>query len=229
MSNAATIYALQGTGSATPGRNQLRSLTGLGSTETLVTMGTDTAATYVGANLPVPSQTAIVGSFTPVTLDSNPASLVENYGVNVRRRNYAAPFYNSASFDGQAMRLRIQGELTTSASATAIIRFYSNTTPVLAGAQTLAGAALVSAAIATTNANFIAECIVLWDSNTLKMTPIESWCMIGGTYVARGIQSQAPFALTAVNFASTVFISSIKFSAGATNVFTPIEFSLEEV
>jgi hypothetical protein len=228
MANPNTIECYYGIGAAAPGRNQLTALS-IGTAETAITIGTDTAGTTAIVSLTVPSQTKILGAGNPRNIDVNPASLVDFPSSTVQRRNVARPPFNSGSFDGRAMRLRLQGHLTTGTStATCTIQFYQNTSAALGGTS-LTSTALISTTAAATKMNFIAECVVIWDSNTLYMTPVESWCNIGGTYVARAFVV-APFALSAANFALTNFVASVTFSANASgNLFVPIEFALEQV
>lgn len=228
--NNCVIDSLLGLSSATPGRNQLTGLS-IGTAETILSMGTDTSGTTAAAFLGVPSQTTIAGAGNPRNVNANMAGLYPNPSSQVAVRGLSTPRFNSSSFDGRALKIRLQGNYTTGTStATATVKLYQNTTAALAGGNSLVGSAMISTTHAATAGNFIVECIVQWDSVSTTLNAVESWGSFGGTYVARGNQSITPITVTAANWAKSLFVASVTFSANSSgNLFNPTEFTLEEV
>lgn len=233
MSNNSIIECLVGRGSTTPARNELTALS-IGTAETILTMGTDTSATTTAAYLSVPSQSSIAGAASLRNINVNSASNFDHPSSQVKRRGAQRPLFNSSSFDGRALRMRLQGHLTTGTStATVTIQFYTHTAAQLSGATTLTGtgaSSLISATAAATKQNFMVEATVIWDSNTTALTVVSFTGNIGGTFVAAGINSVTPITVTAANWALSKFVASVTFSANSSgNLFVPIEMALEEV
>jgi hypothetical protein len=232
VSNSDTIFALQGLGVATPPRNQLATLTALGTGETLLTMGSD-AGTNVTAFLPFPGQSDIVGSSSPADVNANAAILLDNTGGKTSsNRGASRPYFNTLSFDGRAFRVRVQGRFVSSAAAnTLTLKFYQNTKaagPVTAGAGLFATVAIGAAALGSVSGNFIAEAAGEWDSVSAKMQGAEAWGAAAGFYAARAVGQSTPFAVAAPLSNSLMFISAT-FGAGAANAITPVEISFEDI
>ena len=232
MANSDTIYALNGFGSTTPGRNQLQSVTALGTGATLLTMGSDTSGTYPTAFMPIPGQASIFGASNPLSINTNGANVIDQLGAKAGERNAARPWYNQLSFDARSLRIRLQGKLTSSAASNGLTCiFYINTVvagPVTAGAGTIATIATAATIGNTVNGNFIFEAGMEWDSVSNLMQGTESWGCAAGVYVARAVGQATPFTVTAP-ISNYLLFASLKFATGAANVFSPSEMSFEDV
>jgi len=235
VANSDTILALNGFGSTTPSRNQLASLTGLGTVATLLTMGSDTSGTYPTAFIPIPGQTGILGASNPLSVNVNTATMFDQFGAKAGERGAGRPWYNQNSFDGRSLRVRLQGRLTSSAASNGLTCiFYINTAangPVTAGAGTLTTAGGLASAASLANAtsyNCVFETTFEWDSVSAAVVGSEQWGNVGGLYISRAVGNATPYAVAAP-LAGNVIFASIKFATGATNVFTPTEFAIEDV
>jgi hypothetical protein len=233
MSNSDTIFALQGTGLATPPRNQLAALSALGTTATLLTMGSD-SGTNVTAFMPFPGATGIYGASNSVDPNANAAVLLDNTGGKSSSvRGASRPYYNTFSFDARGFRLRLQGRfLTSAASNTLTVTFYQNTIangPVVGSGHIIGTVAIGAAGIGNAVASsFIAECTGMWDSVSGNMYGAEIWGAAAGFYGARAVGQATPFAVAAP-LSSSLMFATMTFVAGAANTLTPIEFAFEDV
>src|SRR5271155_3297107 len=147
MSNCDTIFALQGLGVATPPRNQLATQTALGTGQTLFTMGAD-SGTNVTAFMPFPGAASIYGASNPVDPNANASVLLDNTGGKTgSARGATRPYYNTASFDGRAFTIRLQGRFTTTTSPTTLtFQVYQNTIangPVVGSGHVISSTAIV--------------------------------------------------------------------------------------
>jgi len=166
--NANTILAYRG-GTA---RNQIAAIVGTAgdiSTATPARLNTDATANSVQAILSIPTQAAIVGTFNPLALEANAAILGPAYGRlfgNVRGN--AAPYFNTASFDGVPFRLRVSGTASMGANGaqSLLIQIVHGPAATIGGAGNTiiasTGAAFATAAGGAADFSIVAE--VLWDS-----------------------------------------------------------------
>jgi hypothetical protein len=232
MANSDTIFALNGFGSTTPGRNQLQSVTALGTTATLLTMGSDTSGTTPTAFLPIPGQASIFGASNPLSINANGANMIDQLGAKAGERNAARPWYNQLSFDARSLRIRLQGKLTSSAASNGLTCiFYINTVaagPVTAGAGTIATIATAASIGNAVSGNFIFEAGMEWDSVSNLMQGTEAWGCAAGVYVTRAVGNAIPFTVTAP-ISNYLLFASLKFATGASNVFSLSELSFEDV
>ena len=231
MSNSDTIFALQGLGVATPPRNQLATITALGTGETLLTMGSDSGSN-VTAFLPFPGATGIYGSSNTVDPNANAAVLLDNTGGKTgSSRGASRPYFNTLSFDGRAFRIRIQGRFVTSAgSNTVTFNVYQNTIangPVTGSGHKIGSVAIGGAAVGAINGNFIVEVMGEWDSISGNMQGAEQWGAAGGFYAARAVGQATPFAVAAP-LSNSLMFATVTFGAGAANAITPLEFAFED-
>jgi hypothetical protein len=216
--NSDTFAGLQGG----TGRNALLAASTLGTTETLLLMGTDggSATAVIG----VPSQTAIVGNSSPLDPNVN-AALQKDQGG--RAGNYIGqtrPYFTSGSFDGRGFRLRLMGKFVTSAAAGGAAHAFNIYWGSTVTAANKIAAGLTGTALAAGNYNFVVEVTCLWDSVSQVLVG-EYWANSGGNYVSRtGLTNSAsPTTYTALTFSA-----SFKFNSGAANSITPVEFSIEQ-
>jgi hypothetical protein len=202
-------------------RNNLLALTGLGTAETIFTMGTDTGS--ANAFVSAPLQTGVVGASSPLDPNANPAVTGGNLGRPGIGYRGAAPYFNSGSFDCVPFVVSLSGRFTSSTVAAAAhsIKLYQNTTAALGGHAVVSG--ISGATLAAGNYSFLLQAILLWDSVSGTVTG-ESLYNVAGTY-ARGVI--APFAVASP--AALLFVASATFNSGATNTITPVEFSISQL
>jgi hypothetical protein len=203
-------------------RNNLLALTGLGTAETIFTMGTDTGS--ANAFVSAPLQTAIVGAASPLDPNANPAVTGGNLGRPGSGYRGSAPYFNSSSFDCIPFVVSLSGRFTSStvdATTAHAITLYQNTTAALGGHAVVSG--LSSVTLAAGNYSFLLQALLLWDSVSGTVTG-ESLYNVAGTY-ARGVI--APFAVASP--AALLFVASAKFNTGAANTITPVEFSISQL
>lgn len=217
-----------GVASGGSGRSQITPLTGLGTTETLFTVQTDTGTTPL--SLLVPQQSALVGSNSPLDPNSNSAVSLGNLGRPGQDYRGSRPYFTAAYFDGRPFTVQFSGKFTTSAidSVTGhAINIYQ--TAAANGAQlstkSTVFSAPSSATLAAGNYSFLINCTLIYDSVSQTLTG-EGWSIVGGQYTARSIIG--PIA-SVTSVANLFFFPSVKFNTGAANTITPIEFSLSMI
>jgi hypothetical protein len=194
-------------------------------------MGSD-SGTNVTAFLPFPGATGIFGSSNPGDINANQAVLVDNTGgKTASNRGASRPYFNTASFDGRAFTIRVQGRFTTSAgSNTLTVNIYQNTIangPVTGSGNKIASIAIGGAAIGAINGSFIVEATGVWDSVSAKMMGAESWGSASGFYAARALGQATPFAVAAP-LSNSLMFATVTFAAGAANVISPVELAFED-
>jgi hypothetical protein len=232
MANSDTILAIRGsiTPTATPTRNVLASVSGLGTAETIFAMGTD-AASNVAAFLPFVGQADIIGRSNPMSINVNPATLLDQWGAKAGERGATSPYFNTGSLNGLSFTFRVQGAFTSSAAANALtIKIYVNTKAngaVTGGAGTLATIATGASIGNAVSGTFIAEGGGMWDSTSNLMQGTEAWGAAAGVYVARAVGQSTPFTVTAP-LSNYLIFASYKFTTGAANVITPCEMAYED-
>lgn len=217
--NTDSFAALQ-TGS---GRNNLLSQTGVGTAETIFTMGTDTGT--ANAFVTIPSGTGVIGSNNPLDPNASAASLSGNVGRPNTYRG-SRPYFSTSSFNGRAFVINLSGAYTTSAAAGGtghIIKLYQNSSAALGGNALLTLTSSTSEAAG--NWNFQAQATLLWDSTSQKLAGYASG-YIGETYKTGAIVGPVT-GLTSI--ASLLFVASVTFASGAANVITPVEFSISQI
>lgn len=232
MSNSDTIFVLNGNGLATPPRNQLATLTALGTGTTLLTMGSD-SGTNVTAFMPFPGATGIYGASNPGDINANAAILLDNTGgKTASNRGASRPYFNTSSFDARSFRIRVSGRFVSSAASNGItFTIFQNTIangPVTGGAGTIGtvvGTATVGNAV---SGAFVVEAAGMWDSVSGNMFGVEIWTAQAGVYTARAAGNATPFAVAAP-LSNSLFFVQAKFATGAANAITPIEFGFEDV
>ena len=211
-------------------RNNLLPQTGMGTTETLISMATDTSLTTgVAAFVRVPLQTDIIGSNSPLDANENNAGMGGNLGRPGQDYRGARPYFNSNSFNGRPIVLQASGYFTTSAAAGGTghaLNFYQAT--AANGAQLTTKSTVFSAstgtALAAGNYNYLIQVNLIWDAVSQSLG---GWAegIVGGNYTART-------AITPITVASPTnlfFFSSVKFNSGAANTITPVELNLSQV
>ena len=206
-------------------RNTLLAQSGIGTAETILTMGADTAP--VNAFVSIPQQTAVVGAGNSVDQNANSSFLYDTLGMMTDYRGgRGRPYFNSGSFNAHPFLIRICGTFTSSAldnTTGHAFNLKQNSTAVLAGANSVISA-VSTTTLAAGSYNFLIESELIWDSVSQNLTG-EAWGVVAGNYTAR----------TSVNIAgvtsisSLLFISSAKFNTGAANVVSPTEFCISQV
>ncbi len=211
------------------------------------TVSTTTLTQYNLANgavaiVSVPSQTAILGSATPLNPNANAALSADVLGMDGDSRGLVGrPYFISTAFDlGRPHRLRAIGTVVVGATQTAHvlgINVYQGTTsggnaiyPVSTNATSSAGVGTSAAGVTAGSYNFIIEATMLWDSSSQKLVTAEVWSTVCGTYSSRGAAGAAtstgsitPYTALQYNLAFVWGVSN------AANNVTVTEFSLERV
>ena len=139
------------------------------------------------------------------------------------------------AFDGHPFKVRIAGTVFTGAASTLTSYIYQAPSAiVLAGTQgTLANDAVaitsVSAAI-TGAANFITELIGIWDSTSLKLTPLAGVNGAAGAAITPTLPGAITTVYTVGGQLPLNFVPAFAFSvANAANTVTLTEFTIERV
>lgn len=188
------------------------------------------------AAVAIPSQTAILGSSTPLNPNANSALIADVYGMAGDERGLVQrPYFTSTSFDGRAFRVRAQIKFTcvTTGSAPALnFKMYVGSSATL-GSDTVyfTPTARTLATSQTINGNAIIEATMQWDSATQKVTG-EAWAEINdnqsaGTYTARA--AITPVAVAAYTGLSFVMSAVYGTNAPTSSTNTLVEFAIERV
>ena len=233
------------------GRNKFATVSAI--TSASASAGVFQVQTDSGTNLPffasIPLQTGVVGSKSPIDINSNPAVLAGDFGRPGQDYRGAAPFFSSSSFDGHPFGISVQGKYTVAtASTSAAPTFTLYVTTAAAMAASLAAgvsgnATLVSASTAIGTAagtavstagsySFLFQSTLLWDS-TAQILGGESWGLTygpayGTTPVYTGRAYVAGISVSA--YTGLNFFGALSFT-GATSVVgvTPTEFSISAI
>jgi len=201
-----------------------------------------------GVNSPffasVPSQTGVIGSKTPVDVNSNAAILAGDFGRPGQDYRGAAPFFSSSSFDGHPFSLQATGNFTvatasTSAAPTITIFQASQATMNTSLAAGLSGnAALVAAghsivAAPTSNAvttvgtyAYYVNASLIWTSASALLSG-EVWGVVTGPVGTQYTTRAVLTGISVTNYFDLNFFGALSFT-GASSVVgcTPLEFSL---
>jgi hypothetical protein len=168
----------------------------------------------------VPSQTAIIGSSTPMSPNANPANLADVYGSPSDRRYLAGrPYFSSTAFDGgRPFRVRWvgRGSAVANGGNTLTLRIYQGTTGAVVG--TAGNVIAATSAIGTTgtaNLTFMIEATVNWDST---QQTLNGWFIYAVYY-----NTTATFATTAAltsntsvaTYAGLSFLQSVQWGNAA--------------
>lgn len=188
------------------------------------------------ASIGVPSQTAIVGSATPLDPNSNSTFSIDNLGGMSDRRGLAGrPYFTSSSFDGRSFRVRAQGKFTAVTTATAPafnIKLYVGTSATLGSDTVIFTPTARTLAVSTTvNGNFILEGTFLWDSVTQKVNG-EVWAQFADNGAAATYTTRAASAgVSAAAYTNLNFVLSAVYGTNAptSSTTTLVEFSMEQV
>jgi hypothetical protein len=227
--NSDTFAGLSGVLTGNPTyRNNLLPLTGLGTTETLVNMATDSSLTTgVAAFVRAPLQTDIIGGNAPLDQNENGSSIGGNLGRPGQDYRGARPYFNSNSFNGRPIILQASGYFTSATTTTTAHQINLYQATAANGAQLTTKntifSALSSATLAAGNYNYLIQVSLIWDAVSGKLN---GWAEanVGGTYTART-------ALTPITVASPTdlfFFQSVKFFNGAANTITPVELNISQ-
>jgi len=161
--NANTIIAFKG-GTV---RNQSPVLSLATATETAFKVNTDgSAATCI---LSVPLQTAIVGSFTPLAVGSNPSILGPAYGrIFGTPKGVNSPYFTSDYFDGRPFLVRVSGTGNAVAGVgQKVLVDLALGVSATVGADTILATTGAALDVAAGGAfDFAIEATLLWDSTT---------------------------------------------------------------
>jgi len=236
MANMNTIVALTNfnptPSNTTTERNILQPIAVSTTTETVFTVGTNVVSTYSPAVISVPVQTSIVGSGTGITVGSNPALLVNQYGAySSIPNNLGRPYFTSDSFNGRAFKVRAQGTFTSGVASNDIqIKLYLGTS-----ATVLSDLAITSISTGTGGAfgavsgHFLLETVLIWDITTGKVDGLISDGIIGVSGVAGTLGTQAAVTQVAAAAATNLnFVCSAKWNAGnAGNTVSLTEFAID--
>jgi hypothetical protein len=198
------------------------------------TSATETAFLLQNGNqavINVPLGTEILGSQTPFSINANPTYSAES-GRAGKWMGETRPFFNSSSFNNRPFRLRAVGQIvgggTTVTSIAATIKLYAaltNTATVTTGTALITAG--TGAVIGNTNANWMIEAELLWDSVSQSLTGYKN-VMFGNTTVQNFASSVV--ALTGVTIANLNFGLTWQFATTSTsNKIGLVELSLEQV
>lgn len=190
-------------------RGQIPSLSvTVAATATMVKVNTDTGS--VQANLALPLATAVVGSNNPIGVNANPAILSPALGAALQSAGTNRPYFNSASFNGRPIRVRLSGTgvSTANAAQTAIVNIYFGTsaTPATTAVLATTGTALAMVAGGAFSFSLVAD--LLWDSGTGLIVGSQTGSLAFGS----AQQYTVPKAIA--NIPASVTLANVQFSAG---------------
>lgn len=210
------------------GRNKFAPQTIAASGITALTVGTDTGTAVAQLSLPLAS--AVVGSSNPLSINANPAILSPALGAALQGAGTNRPYFNSDSFSGRQVKVRITGDATNVTAAQIVsINLYcqAGTTPVTGNLIASTASAATIAAAGTFS--FALEATVMWDGATLTVTGTQTSVQ---TVVATPVLTGPALltnALTAVPLASVSFIAAAALTNATSVTIQVREFTLELV
>jgi len=210
-------------------RNQIPTLTLAAVTETALPVNTDTGTT--SALLAVPLQTAIVGSNTSLSINSNPAIITKGLQFYGAPDGSTAPYFNSSSFDSaRPFTLQLGGVATvvTGAGNSLQFKIYQGTSATI-GSDTIFATVGAFTAATTGNLQFDITVRCQWDSVSQSLTGVlsGSWFYSGGT--KNIITTAVTSVITSLTTPSALsFLPSVTFGAAAGGTVSVSEWSIEQ-
>ena len=234
MANQNTIAVFTNFAASPSGtkRGVLQPLAVTTTVETVFTVGTDTAATYVPAVLSIPLQTAIQGSQNGTVVGSNPALLVPAYGAYSQiPSNLGCPYFTSDSFNGRAFKVRAQGTFTSGVATNDLqIKLYLGSSATVGSDLAIASVTTgTSGAFGAVSGHFLLEAILLWDITSGKVDGIIENGVIGSSGNSATFSTPTATTQVAAAAASNLqFVVSGKWNASNSgNILTLTEFAID--
>ncbi len=209
---------------------QIATLTLASTTETAVSFSNTNAAIIA-----VPSQTAIVGSATPLSGNANAALLADVGGAMSDRRGLASrPYFNSTSFDlDRPFTFRIcgQGAAVTGAGNTLTLQVYQGTSTSVVGTAGNVVATTGAVAMATTHPfGFLMEVHMGWDVVSQALYGTYQGAVLYNSVTQTTIARTALTHNTAVTtYAGLSFLVTATWGNAAGGTVTVNEMCLEQV
>lgn len=221
--NSVVGYAASGTT-----RNTMPTQTVAVTAETILTVNTDTGTT--SAFIVAPTGGQIYGASTGLDVNSNPAITDRSnylYGLPSGESNDQ---FNSSSWDGRLMKIRIAGIGNAGANAgqSVLFNLYQGTSTTLGSDNLIGttGAAFVT--VAGGAFNFYIEAEAQWDATSQIFT---GWYTANIAYAATK-QWTLPTAFTSVGSVTASalsFLATVKLGNAASSTVTIREFVIERV
>jgi|SRR5882762_3322493 len=214
-------------------RDQIPVLSGIGITETIFSVKTDTGIRP--AVIAVPLQNAVVGSSASLQSATNSAILVPRLGSASTINGNNAPYYDSGSFDGSPFFLRASGTFTSGVAANDLkIGLYLGSSATIGSDTAISSVSTgTGGAFGVVSGHFLIEAYLLWDSTTARLDGTISGFIatVGGLPIPfPSTQPVYTTQVTAATPANLQFVLSGKWNAtNANNVIQIKEFSLEKV
>jgi len=234
MANQNTIAAFSNFAASPSGtkRGVLQPLAVTTTVETVFTVGTDTASTYVPAVLSIPLQTAIQGSQNGLVVGSNPALLVPAYGAYSQiPNNLGRPYFTSDSFNGRAFKVRAQGTFTSGVATNDLqIGLYLGSSATVASDHAITNINTgTSGAFGAVSGHFLLETVLIWDVTTGYVDGLISNGIIGVAGNAGVLGTQAAVTQVAAAAASNLqFVVTGKWNASNSgNKLSLTEFAID--
>ena len=234
MANQNTISVYSNFNPSTSGslRGVLQPLAVTTAVETVFTVGTDTAGTYVPAVLSIPLQSANLGSANGSVVGSNPAVLVGQYGAysNIPN-NLGRPYFSSDSFNGRAFKVRAQGIFTSGVASNDLqIALYQGSSGTVASDHLVTSITTGTAAnFGAVSGHFLLEALLIWDVTSGKIDGILENGVIAPSAVTPTFTTPAYITQVAAAAASNIqFVLTGKWNASnAGNKLTLTEFAID--
>ena len=209
---------------------QLASQTLAATTETAIKFSNGNAAIIA-----VPSQTAVLGSSTPMDPNANSAFSADVYGAMSDRRGLAQrPYFTSTSFDNdRPFHLRICGRGTSVADGanSLTLNIYQGTSASVVG--TAGNIVATSGAVATATAHpigFYMDVLMAWDSVNQALYGTYSGAALFNSATQTTIASTALTHNTAVTtYTGLSFLVSVTWGAAVGGTVVLTEMSLDQV
>ena len=223
---------------ATAQRNVLQPIKVGTTVETVFTVGTNTLGTYVAAVLSIPVQApatanqGVLGSGTGITVGSNPALLVNQYGAYSQiPNNLGKPYFTSDSFNGRAFKVRAQGTFTSGVASNDLqIALYLGTSATVGSDLEITSVTTgTSGNFGAVSGNFILEALLIWDLTTAKVNGLITDGVIGPYGIAGTLATQAATTqVAAAAITNLNFVCSAKWNAANSgNVVNLTEFAID--
>lgn len=205
---------------------QTLALTGSTTNEQLFNITGASTAT-VGA----PSQTAILGSASPMDPNANQSATFDAFGRPGYPRGTNRPYFTSTSYNGRGFRVRAMGVYNNQANTT---NAQTVTLYVTLGNAVSSSKRVITLASGTNPAsgagNFLAEFTGIWDSAT-QVVLGTFWGTIGNGITSVVTAQTAPTNyVAAAAYTNLSFCASIQFgTSSAASTASLVEFSWESV
>lgn len=199
---------------------------------------TETAFLFSNGNaaiIAVPTQNAIVGSYTPMDPNANAALLADVYGAMSERRYLAGrPYFTSTSFDlDRPFRLRLcgRGAAVTGGGNTLTLNVYQGTSTSVVGTAGNIVATSGAVAMATTHPfGFYMTVTMAWDSMSQALYGTFDGAVLYNATTQTTIASTALSHVVSVpTYTGLSFLVTATWGAAAGGTTVMSEMSLEQV